>query len=353
MSSKHHSLQLPKIRVWRYLPLLIILGLAVHLLVPQITTLEKSWSVLEKMSWWGIALAILSQALSYTGAGFLLHSIIRNNQMKLSSLKGFLITLASNSIGLVAGGWVGGAAVSYGWIRQEIRDGRTAAFAGTLPSFLNNAVLVAVAILGTIHLLVVHDLSNQQLIEFAIIMLVLGIFVILLSVTLRSPERTNRFAIWFARRWATLRKKPFSPESTSESVRQFLGAWESLSGRKWLLPMLGAAANVGFDILTLFFVFLATGYKVSLGVLLAGYGLPLILGKIAFILPGGVGVIEGSMVALYDSLKVPDEISVVVILGYRLISFWLPSLLGFVVAAFLGGGVFKKKETGKRIASTD
>ena len=43
------------------------------------------------------------------------------------------------------------------------------------------------------------------------------------------------------------------------------------------------------------------------------------------------------MVALYDSLKVPDEISVVVILGYRLLSFWLPTLLGFAAAAYLGG----------------
>jgi len=51
--------------------------------------------------------------------------------------------------------------------------------------------------------------------------------------------------------------------------------------------------------------------------------------------PGGVGVIEGSMVAMYESLKVPNDISVVVILGYRLFSFWLPSLLGFVAATYL------------------
>jgi hypothetical protein len=41
------------------------------------------------------------------------------------------------------------------------------------------------------------------------------------------------------------------------------------------------------------------------------------------------------MVALYNSLQVPNEISVVVILGYRLLSFWLPTISGFPVAAYL------------------
>jgi hypothetical protein len=35
MADQEHPLKSPKIRLWRYLPLLIILGLAVHLLVPQ------------------------------------------------------------------------------------------------------------------------------------------------------------------------------------------------------------------------------------------------------------------------------------------------------------------------------
>ena len=34
------------------------------------------------------------------------------------------------------------------------------------------------------------------------------------------------------------------------------------------------------------------------------------------------------MVAIYEGLGVPSAVSVVVILGYRLISFWIPTLLG-------------------------
>ena len=101
--------------------------------------------------------------------------------------------------------------------------------------------------------------------------------------------------------------------------------------------MLGAIANLAFDMLTVYFLFIAAGHTVSVGILIAGYGLPFILGRMAFMLPGGVGGIEASMVAIYDSLLVPNAVSVVVILGYRLYSFWLPTLLGFVAAAYLSG----------------
>jgi glycosyltransferase 2 family protein len=346
MAEENHPIQAPRIRIWRYLPLLIILGLAVHLLVPQITTLQNSWSVVRKMTWWAVALAAVAQSLSYVGSGYMLHSILTNNRQKLSTLRGALITMAAYSVGLVAGGWVGGAAATYGWVRRESHDGNTAALCGTLPPMLNNVILVVVALVGTTYLLVVHALTRTQLIEFSVILLVLGLVGVGALMALRYPEPVTRLAVWLAGRWAALRRKPFSSENTVESVNQLVVAWESLGKGRWLHPLLGAVANIGFDMLTLYFIFVAAGYKVSPGVLFAGYGLPFILGKIAFMFPGGVGVIEGSMVALYDSLQVPNAISVVVILGYRLFSFWLPTLLGFLAAAYLGerfSGTERKK----------
>ena len=335
MADNEQPLRSPRIRLWRYLPILIIMGLAVHLLVPQITTLESSWSVVQGMIWWAAILALVSQALSYLGSGFMLHTILDNNQQKLSTLKGILITMAAYSIGLVAGGWVGGGAATYGWVRRESGDGNTAALAGTLPGLLNNASLAGVAMIGTLYLLLVHDLTKLQLIEFGIILLLLGLMTASVMIAMRFSGPATRLAIWLAGRWAALRRKPFTPENTIESVRQFVIAWDSLRNGKWLRPMLGSIANIVFDMLTLYFLFVAAGHNVSLGVLFAGYGLPLILGKLAFVLPGGVGVVEGSMVALYDSLKIPNAVSVVVILGYRLFSFWLPTLLGFAAAAYL------------------
>ena len=333
----------PKSRPWRTLPVLIILGLAVHLLVPQITTLEKSWSVVKNLTWWAVALAVLAQVCSYLGNGYMLHAILATGRQRLPVHRGALIVMASASVGLVAGGWVGGAAATYGWIRRENRDGNTAALAGTLPALLNNAVLVLVALIGTLYLLLVHDLSRTQLIEFGVIILVLGLLSGGVLAALRFPATATRLAVWLAGCWARLRRKPFKPQKTIRSVERFVTAWQSLRNGRWLRPVFGAMANIGFDMLTLYLLFIAAGHNVIPGILLAGYGLPLILGKMAFLFPGGVGVIEGSMVALYDSLNVPNGVSVVVILGYRLISFWLPTLLGFAAAAYLSGSFSRQK----------
>ena len=125
--------------------------------------------------------------------------------------------------------------------------------------------------------------------------------------------------------------QPRSPATRS----RLSGAWDVLWQGGWHRPVVGAFLNMAFDMLTLDFLFIAAGENVSLGVLLAGYGLPLLLGKVAFIIPGGVGVVESSMAVLYNGMGVPQATTVVVVLGYRLISFWLPTLLGFAAAAYL------------------
>ena len=85
--------------------------------------------------------------------------------------------------------------------------------------------------------------------------------------------------------------------------------------------------------LTMFYLFYVARHPVSLGILFTGYGLPLILGKMSF-LPGGVGIIEGTMATLYNSLSVPSDVTVVVILTYRALSFWLPTLIGIPLIAW-------------------
>jgi uncharacterized protein (TIRG00374 family) len=79
--------------------------------------------------------------------------------------------------------------------------------------------------------------------------------------------------------------------------------------------------------------------KISL--LLAGYGVPILLGRASF-LPGGIAVIEVAMAALYGGLGVPASTAVVAVLTYRLISFWLPTAIGIPIAITLQSRKHKK-----------
>ncbi len=71
----------------------------------------------------------------------------------------------------------------------------------------------------------------------------------------------------------------------------------------------------------------------DVGALLTGCSLPLLLVKLAFI-PGGVGVVEATMFAMFTmftSLGTGGAATSVAVLGYRLLSFWIPTLIGFAL----------------------
>ena len=45
-------------------------------------------------------------------------------------------------------------------------------------------------------------------------------------------------------------------------------------------------------------------------------------------LPGGLGGVEGGMVAAFVGFGVPASLAVVAVLGYRTFAFWLPTIPG-------------------------
>ena len=323
------------IRIGRNLTRLVILGLAVHLILPQLTSLEYSLNVIESMTVWAVGLAIVAQLISYLGSGYQLHSIVAIVNQRISVLWGVLIALAASSIGLVAGGVLGNTAATYRWVRKKGVNVEGAGLAGTLPLILNNITLLFITSIGLGYLLIIRKLTTSQTIIFILILLLLLVFIGVIIWGLRHRSELTFLAIYIARSWARINKRSYTAADTEITMVRLFKVWDALSAGGWQRPLLGAGVNIGFDILTLYFLFIAAGYQVGPGVLLAGYGMPLLLGKMAFLIPGGVGVVEGTMAALYKGLGVPDPVIVVVILIYRVFSFWLPSLIGFPAAAYL------------------
>ncbi len=334
-NTRHHPWPPPRIQLARYLLPLIILGLAVHLLLPQITSLEKSISVIRSMSLWLVGLAMIAQVCSYIGSGYLLKTIVDLGQSRLSLARAMLISLAAASIGLVAGGWVGAAAATYRWIAKSEDTSEEAALAGVLPSLYNNALLVIITVFGLVHLLFKHQLSSVQAVGYCLILFVLGSGMVMVMYGSQHPELVERLVLGIVSRLMHLLRRAFDGTAIHNMIDNIYAGLALLRKRGWIQALLGSVMNIGFDMLTLYFLFIAAGHTADLGVLMAGYGLAYLLGKGVFLIPGGVGVIESGMVAIYTNLGIPDSISVVVILSYRLLSFWIPSLLGFAVMGYL------------------
>jgi uncharacterized protein (TIRG00374 family) len=321
-------------RVVRYLLPLILLGLAVHLILPRLATIGQSLGVIRQMAWWAVALAVVAQFLSYLGSGYLLKTLVAMVGQRLSVVRGTLIFTAASSVGLSGGGPLGNVTVTYRWLRGSGISAEGAILAGSLPAVFYDSAMVVAGIFGLLHLLIVHELSFLQSVGFGFTLLVLSLIAGVAVWGIRHRPRLTTLAVRLTERWAVLRHHPQDPVATEAAIGRWFNAWDALRTGGWRGPALGAILNTVFDMATLYLLFVAAGHAVSPGILLAGYGLPLLLGKVSF-LPGGVGIVEATMAVLYDGLGVPDGVTVVVIIAYRFLSFWLPLLVGLPLVLYL------------------
>ncbi|AKB78004.1 hypothetical protein MSHOH_1521 [Methanosarcina horonobensis HB-1 = JCM 15518] len=323
------------LKAGRHLLTLVFLGLAVHLILPQITSFEGSLQVIRTMTLWAVLLAGLAEIISYIGYSYLINSVLSIANQHIPILKGAAITLAASSMGMLAGGTLGNAAATYSWVRKAGVSKEASGLAGTLPTMFNNAVLILLATAGTVHLLLVHELSSVQFYAFLLILTLLSLGTLAVSWGRKHRTRFNAGAGKIAAFFARIRNKPYNPVPIENFVSRLFAALDVLHKGGWQRPALAAAFSISLDMLTLYLFFIAAGHPIKPSILLVGYGLPLLFGKMTFLIPGGVGIVESTMAALYTGLGVPGPIAVVVILSYRMFSFWIPTLIGFPVAFYL------------------
>jgi uncharacterized protein (TIRG00374 family) len=321
-----------------FVPLILFLALIVHLLLPRIAVLDQSLRVFQSLSIGVLTVALAAQALSYVANGALLRLIVVSSRERLPLRRATAIVMAASTVCLIAGGIVGYGAAVYEWTRKSGTSRETAAITAWLPSVFDAAALVVVALASAIELL--HGSRLPQPAMVAVIVVVsLLLFVIIGSFLAMS--RADRVI-------ALLKRAPFLRSRLSVTIDELPGQLNIVSRALRQRGGVEAAAcamlNLVLDIFTLALVFLAAGYRVSPSVLIAGYGVPLLLGRFSF-LPGGIAVVEVGMTALYTALGVPAHIAIAVILTYRFISFWLPTLAGIPVAIVLqtrGGAAIGK-----------
>jgi uncharacterized membrane protein YbhN (UPF0104 family) len=113
------------------------------------------------------------------------------------------------------------------------------------------------------------------------------------------------------------------PAITASGVRTAIGLLRSRDP-----SLLGAPAWWAFDIGVLWACFHAFGTPPVLPVIVMSY----FLGTIGNLLPlpGGLGGVEGGMIGAFAAFGVDFNLTVLAVLSYRAISFWLPTLPGAV-----------------------
>lgn len=311
-----------------------MMGLALYLVLPQFAKIQQALEVVSGLSIPFVTLSLGAEALSYLASGYLLRTVVRRGDTPVSVVDGALLTVGANTVGTLGGGVLGTAGLTYLWLRGRGVSPGTAGLGGWIPIFLNNATLAAVSLIGLFTLILLKRFSGVLVLALVLALLILagGFGTLLWCITHR--EKITTLATKMARLAAKIRRRPVDPGAIEAAIAHSLESWDALSDGGWAGPATGAALNTGFDMLTLELLFLSAGHSVNPLVLIAGYGVPQLLGKVTVVL-GGVGVVEASMVGLFGILGVATPVAVVVVIVYRLFSFWIPTLAGVALVPYL------------------
>jgi len=93
-----------------------------------------------------------------------------------------------------------------------------------------------------------------------------------------------------------------------------------------VVPTLWIIADWAVTLLILWGGFVAVNYPIPLSFVVVGFAVGIILSLVSFV-PGGLGVMEGSMAAIFASLSVPFETAVVAVLIFRVAYYVLPMII--------------------------
>jgi uncharacterized protein (TIRG00374 family) len=174
-----------------------------------------------------------------------------------------------------------------------------------------------------------QHISHQYLVIAGVaLVLIAAVLAAVLAVGAR-PAIAGRAGVWAASVARHFRPSIDPAKVGRTSARLASLARTALTGRDFAVSFAFAAGNWVFDLLALDLVFLALRYQPGFGPLAVAYGTANIASAIP-LTPGGLGVIEVTLVAITVGFGAPRPTAVLAVLGYRIVNYWLPLIPGAI-----------------------
>jgi uncharacterized protein (TIRG00374 family) len=332
----HDDEEMPRVNMTRrrfVLGVTLIAGVVALLYygLPRIAGLDATWHRIEQGDPWWLALAALFSVLSFGGYVLLFRYVYVDGGAHIDLRESYEITMASlAATRIFAAGGAGGIALTawamrrYGMARRTVAD-RTIVFL-VLTYGVYMAVMLVVGVGLRVGLFPGPAPFGLTVVP-AVFAGVSILATLLLALTPTDLQRRVDSAIgrggWVARlaaRAATL------PASMSAGVRHSIDLVRARDP-----AILGSIAYWGFNVAVLWASFRAFGEAPPLAVLAQAF----FVGMFGNLLPmpGGVGGVEGGMIAALAAFGVDAGQAVVAVLLFRAVTFWLPMIPG-VIAYF-------------------
>ncbi|MAU00095.1 MAG: hypothetical protein CL608_23385 [Anaerolineaceae bacterium] len=275
-------------------------------------------------------LAVQNQGRLYSSIYRLLH--LPPERKKLSAI--FLVSRFM-SVAAPSGGLSGAVPFIQDARRRNLGVG-TVLVANLIYLIVWYSTFTLVLLIGLLHLFLVHDLQWFEVAEAIILISFTSLLVAILALAWLAPNWLSAILhriTHFTARIATWLNRPIpltiaQTEALANELTHTIYLIRHAGWRPALRPFAIALLNELLNLLILFFVALAFGVQMSLGVLVATYS----IGILFFLIsptPGGLGFVEGILILVMTSLGIADESAATITLAYRGFTFWLPFILGF------------------------
>jgi uncharacterized protein (TIRG00374 family) len=287
--------------------------------------------VLKDARWEWAAVALTFTALSYLclSAGFTAASRIFN--IALNSRYLLVIGFITNALNnLVSTGGAAGYSVRLILMRRRGQATADILAATILHSYLNTLAVLVLLPLGLAHLLANHPLTRREEIG-------LGIVLGLACLTLAAVSAFMFYQP--ARKTITGIVTGLGQRLAGRDLHSAFGGLDSTLSRGGValrqhpsrLVLLVGLVVVDWtaSVLALGFCFRALGSPLSMGVLVTGFAIGVAAGLVSMV-PGGLGVQDGSMTGIYAWLGVPLEQAVLASVLFRVVYYLIPFAVSLV-----------------------
>jgi uncharacterized protein (TIRG00374 family) len=299
-----------------------------YFVLPKLLGLHETWNRLQQGNGWWLALGVLLEICSFFCYVALFRAVFARPPSRIDWRESYEITMAGlAATRLFAAGGAGGIALTAWALRRSGLDARIAGCRLIAFVVLLYAVYMATLVIDGVGLYL-GLIPGGGSFAITIVPAIFGAVVIVafLSVSL-LPNDFERLVS----RWASDGKRFGRPAKRLAAAPATLasGIRTSIDLVRTRDPyLLGAIGWWAFDIAVLWACFHAFGASPPKGVIVMAYFIGMLANTLP--LPGGIGGVDGGMIGAFTAFGVNVEVSVVAVLAYRAIAFWLPTLPGAI-----------------------
>jgi glycosyltransferase 2 family protein len=288
--------------------------------------------VLGWADWRLVPVALLFSAVSYCCLSYSFAMASRIFGVRMGRRDLFELGFVSYALNyLVASGGTAGYSLRILLIKRRGLPVRDVLAASLFHSILNNLLLFILVPVGFAYLLANRSLSGNTAVGVGVVTALLLLLVLLVAAVffVGTFRAAVLGAVGVGWRKATRRNiEPQLKDLDSTLARGIV----AIRDQPTILvsPLVLVVADWASAVTALWFCFEALGSPVGPGVLLTGFSIGVVAGLLSMI-PGGLGVQEGSMAAVYALLGVPFGQAVLVAILFRAVYYLAPFLasLGF------------------------